>query len=122
ARGVLGTRIRLVSFSVDPGRDTPDVLQRYSEKFGGSPPSEWVFLTGSPPEQIQHLIEQGFHLAAQRLPPDTAGGTGGYEVMHSPRLLLVDRRGRVRGVYVATEDEGLRQLHTDLDSVLEAED
>ena len=121
AHGDLGQRVRLVSFSVDPGRDTPEILRSYAGKFGGTPPREWAFLTGSPPEQVLAMIQQGFHLAAQPLPADSAPAAGGYEVMHSPRLLLLDRRGRVRGTYPGNEVDAIRQLRIDLNQLLEAE-
>jgi len=68
AQRLLGGTVRLVSFSVDPARDTPDVLRAYAAKFGGSPASEWAFLTGSPPERVLRMIEEGFHLTARLMP------------------------------------------------------
>ena len=39
--------VRFVSFSVDPERDSPAVLQQFAERFGG-PTDRWSFLTGNP--------------------------------------------------------------------------
>lgn len=44
--GIASSRVRLVSISIDPEHDTPEVLARYAERFD-TPPG-WTFLTGSP--------------------------------------------------------------------------
>jgi cytochrome oxidase Cu insertion factor (SCO1/SenC/PrrC family) len=114
AQGRLGRTVRLLSFSVDPARDTPDVLRAYAATFGGSPASEWAFLTGTPPERVLRMIEEGFHLTARTLPAGPADTIAGYQVMHSMRIALVDRQGRVRGTYQATETAALESLRADL--------
>jgi len=114
ALGLLGQKVRLVSFSVDPARDTPEILRAYAAKFGGSPASQWAFLTGSPPERVLRMIEEGFHLTARLMPAGPADTIAGYQVMHSMRIALVDRQGRVRGTYQATETAALESLRADL--------
>ena len=66
AAGLLGTRVRLVSFTVDPARDTPEVLQNYAAKFGVSSPNEWAFLTGIPADRVRRTIQEGFKLGSKR--------------------------------------------------------
>lgn len=117
--GLLGTRARLASFSVDPARDTPAVLEKYATAFGGSEPSDWVFLTGSEPDSVRQLIQEGFHLTAVALPPQGGAEADEYDVMHSPRLLLVDAEGRVRGHYDGREPEAIRQILRDLRMLVE---
>ena len=114
AQGLLGREVRLVSFSVDPARDTPEVLRAYAAKVGGSPAPEWAFLTGSPPQPVLRMIEQGFHLTARLMPAGPADTIAGYQVMHAIRIALVDRHGRVRGTYQATEFEAMETLRADL--------
>lgn len=126
----LGGGVRLVSFSVDPVRDTPEVLRTYAEGFGGSPPGEWAFLTGTPAGEVRTLIQQGFRLSVGAPPTDSAthamGDSGtdhesvrgedvDYQVLHSPRLLLVDARGRVRGTYDSREGDVVDRILADLD-------
>lgn len=113
AEGLLGGEVRLVSFSVDPARDTPPVLRDYADRFGGSPPEQWAFLTGTPPEAVRNVIQKGFKLTAS-MPPGHEHGGGDYQVMHSPRLVLVDAAGRVRGLYDITEPDALERLSMDL--------
>ena len=56
-RRVLGDRVGkdifLYSISIDPKRDTPEVLKGYAEKFG----ADWTFLTGRP-EDIQLITKK----------------------------------------------------------------
>lgn len=108
AQGLLGRKVRLVSFSVDPARDTPQVLRAYAAKFGASPASEWAFLTGTPPERVLRMIEEGLHLTARLMPAGPADTVAGYQVMHSIRIALIDQQGRVRGTYQATEFSSTR--------------
>src|SRR5215467_16285041 len=54
--------LKLVSFSVDPDHDTPQVLARYAENFKADQ-DRWLFLTGEK-EQITQLVQGGFRLSA----------------------------------------------------------
>lgn len=54
--------VRLVSISVDPEHDTPDVLRDYAQRFGADP-ERWLFLTGDK-AAIYRLAQEGFHLSA----------------------------------------------------------
>ena len=42
-----GEKIAFVSVTVDPERDTPEVLKDYAQAFGANP-AGWVFATGAP--------------------------------------------------------------------------
>lgn len=64
---LLGTHVQLLSFTVDPARDTPAVLREYAERFQADP-AGWRFLTG-PEDEVTRLIYHGFHLAIQPIPP-----------------------------------------------------
>jgi protein SCO1 len=82
--------IRLLSFSVDPARDTPPVLAAFASKYQPDA-ARWFFLTGKP-ETLQMLSRETFKLG-------DVDGT----MNHSTRFALVDKRGRIRGIY-ATQD------------------
>jgi protein SCO1/2/putative membrane protein len=87
--------VRLVTFTVDPERDTPEELTRYAQHYQADR-ERWWFLTGKE-EEIYSLLRQGFHLhAAQRT---GSARTPGNEVEHLPKLAVVDRHGHVRGYY-----------------------
>jgi protein SCO1/2 len=101
-------RPRRVSFSVDPVRDTPEVLRRYAEQHRTG--SDWAFLTGERPA-IAALLMDGFHVAfANDGPPSQP-------ITHSDRLVLVDEDLRIRGYYHGRVDEDLERLVRDLRAV-----
>jgi protein SCO1/2 len=105
--------LRLVSFSVDPDRDTPQVLSRYAEHFKADA-ERWLFLTGDK-EQISRLVQQGFHLSAT---PALKSPTGEDVILHSPRFVLIDRVARIRAYYDSRDAEALRRLNKDLITLL----
>ncbi|HEY1283648.1 MAG TPA: SCO family protein [Steroidobacteraceae bacterium] len=80
--GIPGLRVVLVS--VDPTRDTPEVLKQYVHAFSPS----FKGLTGTPAE-IDHLTRQ-FNVAVERV--DLGGGD--YTVDHSAVISLLDDKAR----------------------------
>lgn len=101
---------KLVSFSVDPERDTPQVLSRYAERFKANPKS-WWFLTGGK-EEISRLVQEGFHLSAVPAADEHAKKHG--VILHSSRFVLVDRAGIIRGYYESRDAAALKRLRKDL--------
>lgn len=78
--------VRLVSVSVDPAHDQPDVLARYAARFGADP-ARWLFLTGEP-AAIEKFVTKGMLL------PLAKDGEGA--PIHSQKFLVVDGTGRIR--------------------------
>ena len=85
------TDVRLISITVDPEKDTPEVLRGYADKLEAQP-GRWDFLTG-PKATIYDLSRSGF-----KLPVEESGDQPGVPV-HTTRAVLVDRRGTIRGYY-----------------------
>jgi protein SCO1/2 len=104
------TDIHLVSFTVDPEKDTPEVLRAYAEKLHAQP-KRWDFLTGSRPA-IYALARDGFKLAVSD-ESDEAGMP-----VHSTRVVLVDRRGAIRGYYDALAPDAVTKLLADANHLL----
>lgn len=104
---------QLVSFTVDPERDTPQALTSYATKFQADG-KRWYFLTGQR-DRIVRLVEEGFHLAVATVSSDAdpAGIIG-----HSPRFVLVDKDARIRGYYDSQESEAFARLKNDIDSLV----
>ncbi len=104
--------LQLVSFTVDPERDTPEALASYAARYRADP-KRWYFLTGQR-GQILKLVQDGFHLAVAALPgasePD---GT----IAHSPRFVLIDRQARIRGYYDSRELEAFVRLKNDIETL-----
>src|SRR6266403_3184552 len=104
------TDVHLVSFSVDPDKDTPQVLRSYAEKWQAEP-GRWDFLTG-PKSAIYKLSHDGFKLAVS----DGSDAQG--IPVHSTRMVLVDRHGQIRGYYDATEPDAITKLVADTNHLL----
>ena len=107
--------IRLVSFTVDPEHDTANVLAQYARDHQADN-AHWKFLTGTR-RQLWELSKLGFKLDVR----DDAKNEN-MIIFHSPRFVLVDRQGRVRGYYEGLEQEGRDKLLADLESVLKEKD
>ena len=106
--------VKLVSVSVDPDHDTPAVLVAYATRQGADA-SRWLFLTGGW-EETRDLIGGGFKLNVSRAAPEAV--PEGELVTHSERMVLVDGKGRIRGYYHGTEEEGIERLLSDLELIL----
>lgn len=106
----LPPEVRLVSVTVDPEHDDPQVLSSYAERFAAG--ERWLFLTGERAE-IQRLAGDGLRLAYDPNPP-LAPLQPGDDVFHSTRFVLVDAEGRVRGYYETTEGDQTDELRRDL--------
>ena len=103
----LADATRFVSFSVDPEHDTPEVLAAYAERHGADT-SRWSFLTGNRAE-MWSLIRDDFLLLVSPTPDNPIN-----PIEHSPRMLLIDRTGEIRGRYDGTVPEEVDALERDL--------
>jgi cytochrome oxidase Cu insertion factor (SCO1/SenC/PrrC family) len=104
------TDVHFVSFTVDPEKDTPAQLREYASRLQAQP-GRWDFLTG-PKSEIYNLSQNGFKLAVagrERSNP---------EPLHSTRMILVDRRGQIRGYYDATTADAITKLLADTSHLL----
>ena len=107
----LPREINLVSFSVDPERDTPQVLTDYAKQFGADK-ERWMFLTGDK-EQLHKISIEGFKLAL-----DESAGTEVEPITHSSRFVLVDKDGQIRGYYSGMDEDDLKRLVEDAGKLL----
>jgi len=113
------TAVRFVSITVDPERDTPDVLRKYADRFSADP-DLWLFLTGDKAATIR-LAQQGFKLGfgEETNPPEVAKKTGeDKDLFHSNRLVLVDGNAQIRGYYSGIDAEAMVRLRRDLKTLL----
>jgi len=83
--------LRLVSITVDPEQDTPEVLSRYADRFGAAP-DRWFFLTGEK-EAIHRLAREAFRVGV--VEPGEVGESPLDEAFPPPRLPDREARGRV---------------------------
>lgn len=103
-RSVPTKDVHFVSFTVDPERDTPEVLKKYADGFDADP-ARWHFLTGPKPALFD--VAAGMKLTA------APAGTFGPDIVHAEKFLLVDGTGRVRGIYESADDDDLKRLAAD---------
>jgi len=91
---LLGSRIMLVSLSVDPQRDTPPVLAEYGQQFKANP-NAWKMLTGD--WDAVYDVVTGFKVATRPpRPPVDAPAPGGTELTHTTAVVLIDPKLQVR--------------------------
>lgn len=102
--------VHLVSFTVDPETDTPEVLRGYAERLHARE-GRWDFLTG-PEATLYPLIKNGFKLGVS----DGAEELG--VPVHSTRAALVDRKGEIRGYYDLTAPDAVTNLLADTTHLL----
>jgi protein SCO1/2 len=96
--------VHFVSITVDPERDSPEVLTTYAAKYEANH-DQWHFLTGSKAD-IKKLSTEGFFI-----------GFGDEMINHSSKFTLVDRQGNLRGFYTGTEPEEVDRLRTDIETL-----
>lgn len=111
----LDDRVRLVSFSVDPERDTPERLAEYAARYGAVP-ARWLFLTGEKAD-VRRLVQDGFRLGVDDAAPEDIA-RGADTILHSTRFVLVDANARIRGYYDSTEGNAMKQLEHDVERLL----
>ncbi len=83
----LGKDVALVSISVDPETDTPQVLRAFGERWGADF-SGWAFLTGAPEEIRSVASAYAVYVEKKR-----------DGVAHTETILLIDRRGQLRSAF-----------------------
>ena len=107
--------VRLVSITVDPAHDTPDVLKTYAKNYNANQ-QQWLFLTGDY-VKIRALAREGFHLGVEKTPsPNPAAGEG--EILHSTSFALVDGAGRIRGYYDGDDPQVHARLLMDIGALM----
>jgi protein SCO1/2 len=98
---------KIVSFSVDPARDTVDVLRRYADQHNAIP-GKWYFLRNNK-EAIFKLAKDGFFITAK---DDEDGGPEAF--VHSEKLVLVDQQGNIRNYYSGVDSTTVNKLMGDI--------
>ncbi len=104
----LGDHIALISFSVDPEHDTPQVLTAYAEKFSVDT-TRWSFLTG-PLDAVKKTVEGSLKIAMVR---EGSLENGVPDIVHGTHFVLLDATGRIRGYYDSDVIERIDDLVAD---------
>lgn len=111
----LGTKAAIVTFTVDPEVDTPEVLYKFARK-RHSNPFIWNYLTGTKAE-LEKVIVGGYKVPMGSKEPVekqlAEGKISLFDIAHSEKLVLVDDRGQIRGYY-GTERVEMDKMMIDL--------
>ena len=104
------TNVVILSFTVDPDRDTPEVLKAYAEEHDAQS-EKWIFLTGEK-ELIYELARKSFFL----LRPAEAENQGdvGNDFIHTNNFVLIDENKQIRGYYDGTNRNEVDELIEDI--------
>jgi protein SCO1 len=96
--------VKFISLTVDPARDTPAVLAQYSQRYQAEP-GRWFFLTGAQAD-LHNLARNVFML----------GDVNG-DLQHSTRFVLIDKKSRVRGYYLTSDEDAIPKIIADAKQV-----
>jgi protein SCO1/2 len=102
-KAISNADVKMVAFSLDPERDTPEVMKLYAQRLQADP-ARWLFLTG--PKDTMYDVARGLKLAAQP-------AQDGNPIVHTQKVLLIDQAGQVRGIYDTNDDASMKQLSQD---------
>lgn len=101
------TEVKLLSFSVTPEIDTPEVLKAYAQQKGIND-SRWNLLTGDKKE-IYKLARQSYLVVQED------GNGDEHDMIHTENFVLIDKQRRIRGYYDGTQREDMEQIRADID-------
>jgi protein SCO1/2 len=96
----------ILSHSVNPMHDTVEVLNKYGTSYKAKK-NKWHFLTGSK-KAIYDLAQKDYLVNAL----EDDGSEEGF--IHSEFFLLIDKQGRIRGVYDGTDKVQVKKLIEDI--------
>jgi protein SCO1/2 len=102
--------VYFTSITVDPQRDTPQALKKYSAKFEVN--KKWLFLSGDT-STTYNLARKGFLVNAVQADKDN--------FIYSDKLILIDAEKRIRGYYSGTSAADITKLNDEI-KVLIAEE
>jgi protein SCO1/2 len=100
--------VKFVSFTVDPERDTPEVLKQYAKNFNADA-DRWHFLSGTP-DQVA-AVAAGLKATLKK------ASDGSDQFDHSTRFYLIDADGQVRGAYLNSEPDAMEKLAADAEKL-----
>lgn len=104
--------VRIIFISVDPHRDTPDILQAYVDAFNKNA----IGLTGN--EKEVAALAKRYRVAYQIEKPKLGDNADIYDVTHSRGVFIFDRFGKAR--LLASDTEAIELVTTDLRRLLQS--
>lgn len=105
--------VHLVSFSVDPDYDTPEVLREYGESYDADF-SNWSFLTGYDFDTIKEISVKSFKSILIEAPEDND------QVTHGTKFYLVNPEGEVIKFYDGVQSSSMDTIMNDIRKIKES--
>lgn len=102
------SNLKLLSISVNPQYDTPNILQNYGERYSADF-KKWNFLTGDVNE-IHTLALESFKVGDAENP-----------IFHSAFFILIDDQAQIRGYYNSTINEDINKMYSDINDLMDKE-
>ncbi len=102
----------IISHTVDPENDSIPVLRHYADSLGAKI-DNWWFVTGSK-ESLYKTARESYLLDD----PKNSSVNIKEQFLHTQFFTLVDRQGRVRGIYDGIKKDEVKQLLTDINELL----
>ncbi len=106
AYGKTDTLLQILSFSVDPVRDSVQKLRKYGYEYKVNPDNWWL-LTGDKKE-IYDLARHDYFVSV------TEGNGGPDDFVHTEKLVLIDKNRHIRGYYNGLDSNAIKQCATDI--------
>lgn len=101
---------RIVSYTVDPARDSVESLSNYATMFKADT-AQWKFITGEK-KKIYDLARYSYML------PVEPGDGSSEDFIHSDQIVLLDKDGHIRGYYAGTDSAAVDSLIVDIKTLL----
>ena len=95
----LGTKVSLLSFTVDPLNDNPKRMFQEARSLKANP-FVWKFITGEE-SNIKSLLTEGFKVPVG----DKTYSKNIYDIAHSEKFVLIDQDANIRGYYGNKKDD-----------------
>jgi protein SCO1/2 len=102
--------VKIVSVTVEPERDSKEVLQTYARQYGAKE-GKWYFLRGDR-QEVYKLAQEGFQLKDEQ-------EVEGQDIIQTDKLMLVDKEGKVRGLYDGTSLKEIDRLITEINVLVD---
>lgn len=98
--------VKMITFTVDPEYDLPSILKKHIKEKSVNT-NIWTFLTGSK-DSLYALAQRGFFLTAME------DRDRPMEFIHSDKVVLVDKKGWIRGYYNGTDRKEVQRLGAEI--------
>jgi protein SCO1 len=101
-----GSQLQAYFISVDPERDTPEILGQYVSNV-----SKRITGISGPPEKVLEMVK-GFRVYAKKVPLDEKNPGGDYTMDHTASVFLLDSEGKFTGTiaYGENPDTAVKKL------------